>query len=123
MVVPEYAYTMQVDEKSDIYSYGVVLLELLTGKRPIEPEFGESVNIVEWVKEKVHSRSEEEGVGEVLDANIGSSLSWVREEMTLVLRVALLCTSKPPIERPSMRDVVTMLCEAKPRRKQTPPTQ
>lgn len=113
-IAPEYAYTMQVDEKSDIYSFGVVLLELLTGKRPIEPEFGESVNIVEWVREKVQTS---EGVAEVLDGSIGATLSWVREEMTLVLRVALLCTSKAPIDRPSMRDVVTMLSEAKPRRK------
>lgn len=113
-IAPEYAYTMQVDEKSDIYSFGVVLLELLTGKRPIEPEFGESVNIVEWVREKIETS---DGLGEVLDSNIGATLSWVREEMTLVMRVALLCTSKTPVDRPSMRDVVTMLCEAKPRRK------
>lgn len=113
-IAPEYAYTMQVDEKSDIYSFGVVLLELLTGKRPIEPEFGESANIVEWVREKIQTS---DGLAEVLDSSIGSSLSWVREEMTLVLRVALLCTSKAPVDRPSMRDVVTMLSEAKPRRK------
>ncbi|MCO5604578.1 hypothetical protein L7F22_058746 [Adiantum nelumboides] len=113
-IAPEYAYTMQVDEKSDIYSFGVVLLELLTGKRPIEAEYGDAVNIVEWVREKVQGG--EEAVAEVLGGE-GAALSWIREEMTLVLRVALLCTSKAPIDRPSMRDVVTMLSEAKPRRK------
>ncbi|KAJ7540903.1 hypothetical protein O6H91_10G035500 [Diphasiastrum complanatum] len=113
-IAPEYAYTMKVDEKSDIYSFGVVLLELLTGKRPAEPEFGDAVNIVEWVRSKVQTK---EGVVEVLDANIGASCSSVQEEMMLLLRVALLCTSKSPRDRPSMRDVVTMLSEAKPRRK------
>eukprot|EP00250_Pteridium_aquilinum_P020584 c24870_g1_i1 orf=356-3373(+) len=113
-IAPEYAYTMQVDEKSDIYSFGVVLLELLTGKRPIEAEYGDAVNIVEWVREKV--KGGEAAVAEILGGD-GATLSWVREEMTLVLRVALLCTSKAPIDRPSMRDVVTMLSEAKPRRK------
>ncbi|KAJ7551106.1 hypothetical protein O6H91_07G134200 [Diphasiastrum complanatum] len=113
-IAPEYAYTMKVDEKSDIYSFGVVLLELLTGKRPVEPEFGDAVNIVEWVRSKGQTQ---EGAIEVLDANIGAACSSVQEEMMLVLRVALLCTSRFPRDRPSMRDVVTMLSEAKPRRK------
>eukprot|EP00249_Psilotum_nudum_P013205 c24213_g1_i1 orf=617-3619(-) len=113
-IAPEYAYTMQVDAKSDIYSFGVVLLELLTGKRPIEPEFGDNTNIVEWVREKTQTS---EGVSLILDDDIGASLSSVREEMALVLRVALACTSNSPAERPSMRDVVTMMAEAKPRRK------
>ena len=103
-----------MDEKTDIYSFGVVLLELLTGKRPIESEFGEAVNIVEWVGSKVRSKS---GIVDRLDANVGASCSMVQEEMLLVLRIALLCTSRCPRDRPSMRDVVTMLGEAKPRRK------
>ncbi|KAJ7566169.1 hypothetical protein O6H91_02G091000 [Diphasiastrum complanatum] len=136
-IAPEYAYTMNVDEKSDIYSYGVVLLELLTGKRSVqEPEFEDAVNIVEWVKAKMqrsHSSckaAEEAARGididiagaiaaEVLDANLGAaSCTLVQEEMLLVLRIALLCVSRAPKDRPPMRDVVTMLSEAKPRRKQ-----
>ena len=110
----EYAYTLKVDEKTDIYSFGVVLLELLTGKRPIEPEFGDAVNIVEWVRGKVRCKA---GIVDALDANVGASCTMVQEEMLLVLRIALLCTSRCPRDRPSMRDVVTMLAEAKPRRK------
>ena len=112
----EYAYTLKVDEKTDIYSFGVVLLELLTGKRPIESEFGDAVNIVEWVRGKVRCKA---GIVDALDANVGASCSMVQEEMLLVLRIALLCTSRCPRDRPSMRDVVTMLAEAKPRRKST----
>ncbi|KAL9360937.1 hypothetical protein Peur_049060 [Populus x canadensis] len=112
-IAPEYGYTLKVDEKIDIYSYGVVLLELLTGKRPLDPEFGESVDIVEWIRRKIRdSRSLEEA----LDQNVGNC-KHVQEEMLLVLRIALLCTAKLPKDRPSMRDVITMLGEAKPRRK------
>ncbi|MCO5562805.1 hypothetical protein L7F22_016437 [Adiantum nelumboides] len=113
-IAPEYAYTLKVDEKTDIYSFGVVLLELLTGRRPIDAEFGEAVNIVEWVRSKMRSST---GIVDALDANVGATCSTVQEEMLLVLRIALLCTSKSPRDRPSMRDVVTMLAEAKPRRK------
>ncbi|KAJ8749059.1 hypothetical protein K2173_013666 [Erythroxylum novogranatense] len=112
-IAPEYGYTLKVDEKIDIYSYGVVLLELLTGKQPLDPEFGESVDIVEWIRRKIRDNRSLE---EVLDPNVGSC-KHVQEEMLLVLRVALLCTAKLPKDRPSMRDVLTMLGEAKPRRK------
>ncbi|KAJ4851336.1 hypothetical protein Tsubulata_005703 [Turnera subulata] len=112
-IAPEYGYTLKVDEKIDIYSYGVVLLELLTGKRPLDPAFGESVDIVEWIRRKIRDNRSLE---EALDPNLGNC-KHVQEEMLLVLRIALLCTAKLPRDRPSMRDVITMLGEAKPRRK------
>lgn len=112
--VTEYGYTLKVDEKSDIYSFGVVLLELLTGKMPLDPAFGESIDIVEWVLKKLKSNR---NLAEALDPNIAGQCKHVQEEMLLVLRIALLCTAKLPKERPSMRDIITMLGEAKPRRK------
>ncbi|CAI0433571.1 unnamed protein product [Linum tenue] len=113
-IAPEYGYTLKVDEKSDIYSFGVVLLELLTGKMPLEPTFGESVDIVEWIRTKMRNNKPLE---EALDTSIVGQCKLVQEEMLLVLRIAILCTAKLPKERPSMRDVITMLGEAKPRRK------
>lgn len=91
-------------------------MELLTGKRPIEPEFGECQDIIGWVYERLRSNR---GVEELLDPTAGGSCEHVKEEMLLVLRIAVLCTAKSPKDRPSMRDVITMLAEAKPRRKST----
>ncbi|KAK2455219.1 MDIS1-interacting receptor like kinase [Trifolium repens] len=111
-IAPEYGYSLKVDEKIDIYSFGIVLLELITGKRPIDPEFGESIDIVGWIRRKIDKNSPEEA----LDPSVGNC-KHVQEEMLLVLRIALLCTAKLPKDRPSMRDVIMMLGEAKPRRK------
>ena len=91
----------------------MVLLELLTGKRPLDPAFEESIDIVEWVRKKRSNRA----LQDALDPSIAGQCNHVQEEMLLVLRIALLCTAKLPKERPSMRDIVTMLGEAKPRRK------
>uniref|UniRef100_A0A1J3JRL3 non-specific serine/threonine protein kinase n=1 Tax=Noccaea caerulescens TaxID=107243 RepID=A0A1J3JRL3_NOCCA len=113
-IAPEYAYTLQVDKKSDIYSYGVILLEIITGKRSVEPEFGEGKSIVDWVRSKLKTK---EDVEEVLDKSMGRSCSITREEMKQMLRIALLCTSRSPTDRPPMRDVLLFLQEAKPKRK------
>lgn len=113
-IAPEYGYTLKVDEKSDVYSFGVVLLELLTGKMPLDPLFGDSVDIVEWVRRKANNNIVSE---QVLDPNVSGQCKYVQEEMLLVLKIAALCIAKLPKDRPSMRDIVTMLGEAKPRRK------
>ncbi|KAI9074117.1 hypothetical protein K1719_043888 [Acacia pycnantha] len=51
------------------------------------------------------------------DKNVGAGCAPVRDEMMQMLRIALLCTCRNPADRPSMRDVVMMLQEAKPKRK------
>lgn len=99
----EYAYTLRVNEKSDIYSFGVVILELVTGKPPLDPEYGEK-DLVKWV----YSTMDQKGQDEVIDPSLDGEY---REEMRKVLSVGLLCTTSLPITRPSMRRVVKMLKE------------
>ncbi|KAB2007456.1 hypothetical protein ES319_D10G031400v1 [Gossypium barbadense] len=103
-IAPEYAYTLRVNEKSDIYSFGVVILELVTGRLPIDPEFGEK-DLVKWVCTTL----DQKGVDYVLDSKLNPCF---KEEMCKVLNIGLLCTSPLPINRPSMRRVVKLLQEA-----------
>ncbi|OMO92141.1 hypothetical protein COLO4_17834 [Corchorus olitorius] len=107
-MAPEYAYTCKINEKSDVYSFGVVLMELVTGKRPVEPEFGENKDIVNWIYSNLKSK---EDLIEMVDSNITEGL---KEDAVKVLRIALHCTAKIPALRPSMRTVVQMLEEAEP---------
>ncbi|XP_031286425.1 receptor-like protein kinase HSL1 [Pistacia vera] len=102
-IAPEYAYTLRVNEKSDIYSFGVVILELVTGKRPVDPEFGEK-DLVKWVCTTL----DQKGVEHVLDPKLDSCF---KEELCKILNIGLLCTSPLPINRPAMRRVVKMLQE------------
>ncbi|KAG8369158.1 hypothetical protein BUALT_Bualt15G0122200 [Buddleja alternifolia] len=107
-IAPEYGYTNKVTEKSDLYSFGVVLMELVTGKRAIEPEFGENKDIVDWVCSKLKTK---ESVVSIVDSAIPEVY---RENAIKVLKVAILCTARLPTLRPTMRTVVQMLEEAQP---------
>lgn len=89
-------------------------MEILSGKRSVDAEFGDGNSIVDWIKCKIKSK---DGINEILDKNAGAGCMSVRDEMIQILRIALLCTSRNPADRPSMRDVVLMLQEAKPKRK------
>ena len=102
----EYAYTLRVNEKSDIYSFGVVILELVTGKLPIDPEFGEK-DLVKWICTTL----EQKGTEHVFDPKLDVCF---KEEMGKVLNIGLLCASALPIYRPSMRRVVKMLQDVSP---------
>ncbi|KAL6638483.1 hypothetical protein ACP70R_023978 [Stipagrostis hirtigluma subsp. patula] len=113
-LAPEYAYSSKATTKCDVYSFGVVLMELATGRKPIEPEFGETRDIVHWVSGKVAAGAE----ADALDKR----LAWspYKEEMVQALRVAVRCTCSIPGLRPTMADVVQMLAEAGPPAGRTP---
>ncbi|OIV93241.1 hypothetical protein TanjilG_27420 [Lupinus angustifolius] len=111
-IAPEYAYTLRVNEKSDIYSFGVVILELVTGRRPVDPEFGEK-DLVKWVCTTL----DQKGLDHLLDSRLDLCF---KEEICKVFNIGLMCTSPLPINRPSMRRVVKMLQEVS-TKKQTKP--
>ncbi|KAL2520768.1 Leucine-rich receptor-like protein kinase family protein [Forsythia ovata] len=107
-IAPEYGYTHKVNEKSDLYSFGVVLMELVTGKRPIDAEYGENKDIVEWVCSKLKTK---ESVLSIVDSAIPEVY---KEDAIKVLKIGIMCTARLPTLRPTMRSVVQMLEEAEP---------
>ncbi|KAG0614658.1 hypothetical protein M758_6G193700 [Ceratodon purpureus] len=116
-IAPEYGFGTTVTPKVDVYSYGVLVLELLTGKQPVDPSFGDHMHIVEWVRARVQQsgslpqKNVGANVGEaVLDPKLLRATSKdQKEHMLRVLRIALRCTRETPTDRPTMREVVEML--------------
>ncbi|WCJ38138.1 Leucine-rich repeat receptor-like protein kinase family protein [Euphorbia peplus] len=110
-IAPEYGFMMKITEKSDVYSYGVVVLEVLTGKQPIDPTIPEGLHIVDWVRQK-------KGQSEVIDSSLRARPEPEIEEMLQTLGVALLCVHPCPDDRPTMKDVAAMLKEIRQEREE-----
>lgn len=107
-LAPEYAYTTRVNEKIDIYSFGVVLLELMTGR---EPNFGdEHTSLAEWAWKHY---AEENTIDEILDGEMKKA--GFLDEMKTVFTLGLICTSTLPSSRPSMKEVLQILQRCSPR--------
>ncbi|KAK1294912.1 putative receptor-like protein kinase [Acorus calamus] len=103
-VAPEYANTGLLNEKSDIYSFGVLLLEAITGRDPVDySRSAHEVNLVDWLKMMVGSRRSEE----VVDPDIETRPST--RALKRALLTALRCVDPDSEKRPKMSQVVRML--------------
>ncbi|GMI70976.1 hypothetical protein like AT5G06940 [Hibiscus trionum] len=100
---PECKYSKKASEQMDVYGYGVVLLELITGRQADDIESSDSLDIVKWVRRKVNITN---GALQVIDPKISSSS---QKEILGALEIALRCTAVIPEKRPSMLEVVRTL--------------
>ncbi|KAL6011082.1 L-type lectin-domain containing receptor kinase VIII.1 [Asimina triloba] len=106
-LAPEYLQTGRATEKTDVFSFGAVVLEVACGRRPIEKDLGggssRGGNLVEWV----WGLHREGRVMEAADRRLGGQFQ--EGEMMRVLMVGLLCSHPDPYVRPTMRGVVQIL--------------
>lgn len=104
-IAPEYLSTGQSSEKTDVFGFGVLLVELITGQKALD--FGRVANqkggVLDWVK-KLH---QEKQLGTMVDKDLGSS--YDRVELEEMVQVSLLCTQYHPSHRPRMSEVIRML--------------
>ncbi|XP_010528022.1 PREDICTED: protein NSP-INTERACTING KINASE 2 [Tarenaya hassleriana] len=104
-IAPEYLSTGQSSEKTDVFGFGILLLELISGLRALE--FGKAANqkgaMLDWVK-KVH---QEKKLELIVDKDLKNN--YDRIEVEEMVQVALLCTQYLPSHRPKMSEVVRML--------------
>ncbi|KAJ7544695.1 hypothetical protein O6H91_09G089800 [Diphasiastrum complanatum] len=101
-VAPEYGLYGQLTEKADVFSFGVVLLELVSRKKSVT--FGADCELLlEWVWQLY----EENSLMEIIDPILKPTLK--EEEAIRVIHVALLCTQAMATKRPTMPQVVAML--------------
>ncbi|KAH7387888.1 hypothetical protein KP509_16G047000 [Ceratopteris richardii] len=102
---PEYLSTRQACQRGDVYSFGVLLLEILTGKMPTQANGLErGTDLPKWVQSVV----QEEWTAEVFDPEL-KRYKNNEEEMVSMLQIAMACVSHEPEHRPKMSQVVRMI--------------
>ncbi|KAJ8773931.1 hypothetical protein K2173_009362 [Erythroxylum novogranatense] len=103
-VAPEYLLDGTLTDKSDVYAFGVVLLELLTGKKPVEKASPGSVSLVTWAMPLLTNRSK---LPTIVDPAIRETMEL--KHLYQVAAVAVLCVQQEPSYRPLITDVLHSL--------------
>ncbi|XVF23059.1 hypothetical protein REPUB_Repub13aG0005300 [Reevesia pubescens] len=111
-MAPEFGLAGFVSVKCDIYSYGILLIETFTKKKPTDEFFIDAMTMRHWVKRSLSS-----GMIDIVDANL-----LTREDeyfivkancISSIMELALVCSAELPEERKDMKDVVAMLKKIK----------
>lgn len=108
-VDPEYVVTEELTEKSDVYSYGVVLLEIITGRTAVD----EGKNLVEMSQRFLATKSRHK---DMVDPRIKISIDeddGLKKQVEAAVTVVRMCTEKEGRSRPSIKQVLRMLCECR----------
>ncbi|XAR71340.1 Non-specific serine/threonine protein kinase [Bertholletia excelsa] len=101
-MAPEYASTGKLTEKSDVFSFGVVLLELITGRRPVDGE----QSLVEWARPLLAEAIDNKMFEGLVDPRLEN---YDEAEMFKVTEAAAACIRHSALKRPRMSQVVRYL--------------
>ncbi|XP_068647242.1 putative leucine-rich repeat receptor-like serine/threonine-protein kinase At2g24130 [Aristolochia californica] len=115
-IAPEYAFGSSTTTKGDVYSFGVLVLEMVTRKRPTDEMFVGGLSLHLWVKSHYHGRVEKV-IDSLLimaakDENPEDRNMW-EVALAELIELGLLCTQEAPSVRPTMLDVADDLARFK----------
>ncbi|KAI4347975.1 hypothetical protein L6164_008743 [Bauhinia variegata] len=95
-VAPEFAYTMKINEKCDVYRFGVLTLEIIMGQHP-----GDLITSLSSTSSAAYNSP----LKDVLDQRLPHPSNSDAEKVILIARIAFACLSESPSSRPTMEQV------------------
>ncbi|XWS54899.1 hypothetical protein CRYUN_Cryun10bG0129300 [Craigia yunnanensis] len=106
-LAPEYASSGKLTDKSDVFSFGVVLLELITGRRPLDLTSDMDESLVDWARPLCASAMEDGNFSQLVDPRLENN--FVHHEMARLIACAAACVRHSARRRPKMRQIVRAL--------------
>ncbi|XP_052188012.1 receptor protein kinase-like protein ZAR1 [Diospyros lotus] len=103
---PEVLKVVKPSQKWDVYSYGVILLEMITGRMPVVQVDTSEIDLVHWIQLCIE---EKKPLSDVLDPYLAEEVDKEQEMIITVLKIAMACVQNSPERRPTMRHVVDAL--------------
>lgn len=106
----EYGMGGKASMQGDVYSFGILLLELFTGKKPTDDMFTDDMNLHLFAEEALPKR-----VTQIVDPSVLSEARGrdVEGTLTAILKIGVSCSMELPGERMDIRQVVVELCKIK----------
>lgn len=93
----------------DVYSYGILLMEICSRRRPVDEMFSEELTMRKWMQESFPNSVAQVVDKELLNIDDGRKRVKYEKCLTLVIELALECTEDTPQERPSMKNVLSRM--------------
>ncbi|GLJ04687.1 hypothetical protein SUGI_0001300 [Cryptomeria japonica] len=107
-LAPEWTTNLPITAKADVYSFGILLLELVSGQEATKFNVpGSGINFVQWAVENVNKGGK--WMETLVDSKLGVPSGDEKREIEIVLKTALCCVEQNMGSRPSMSEVVQML--------------
>ncbi|KAK9931824.1 hypothetical protein M0R45_019084 [Rubus argutus] len=112
-IAPEYGSEGKVSAKGDIYSFGIMLLEILTRKKPTDEMFSGELTLRQWINASIPERMMEVMDNGLLSIENGRDVNFLESIVLSIMQLGLECTLESPEERVDIKEVVNKLNKIK----------
>ena len=113
LLLTEYGSEGKVSAKGDIYSFGIMLLEILTRKKPTDEMFSGELTLKQWINAWIPERMMEVVDSDLLSIEAGRDVNFLGSIVLSIMQLGLECTLESPEERVDIKEVVNKLNKIK----------